>query len=170
MDAQSLSTETLSYSRIVTRRWRQIYTHRLQWFRWVLSLAATFHFSPNFGKLYWHYYSTHHTPSVLSDFLAFSLSVAARFTWLFLFRDPAAFLQFKRPGRAYRWMVCGTVALTTLPNSLVHFWVLKVALNNDTIVLSGVVTATLAIVFLVPLMGLARMVDGLEVLARSWRE
>jgi hypothetical protein len=51
-------------------------------------------------------------------------------------------------------MVCGTVALTTVPNSLVHVWALKMALKNDTIVLSGVVTATLAIVFLVPLMGL----------------
>jgi hypothetical protein len=153
MDAQGLSTETLSYSRIVTHNWRQIYTHRLQWFRWVLGLAAAFHLTPNVGKLYWHY-STHHTPSVLPDFLSFSLSVAARFTWVFLFRDPAAFLQFKRPGRAYRWMVCGTVALTTLPNSLVHVWALKMALEKDTIVLSGVVAATLAIVFLVPLMGL----------------
>lgn len=153
MDAQSLSTETLSYSRITARHWRQIYTHRLQWFRWMLSLAAVFHLSPNIGKLYWHY-STHHTPSVLPDFLAFSLSVAARFSWIFLFRDPAAFLRFKRPGRAYRWMVCGTVVLTTLPNSLVHVWALKMALKNDTIVLSGVVPAISAIIFLVPLTGL----------------
>jgi hypothetical protein len=103
--------------------------------------------------MYWHY-RTHHTPSVIPDFLAFSLSLAARFTWLFLFRDPAAFLTFKRPGRAYRWIVCGTVALTTLPNGLVHVWALKMALKNDTMVAAGVVQATLAIIFLVPLMGL----------------
>jgi hypothetical protein len=119
----------------------------------VLGLAAAFHLVPNSGKLYWHY-RTHHTPSVLPDFLAFSFSVAARFTWLFLFRDPAAFLQFKRPGRLYRWMVCGAVALTTLPNGLVHVWALKMALKMDTVVPAGVMHATLAIVFLVPLMGL----------------
>jgi hypothetical protein len=154
MDAQNLSTEHFSYSRLLTRRWRQLYyTHRLQWYRWVLGLAAAFHLTPNFGKLYWHY-STHHTSSVLPDFLAVVLSVAARIIWLFLFRDPAAFLKFKQPGSAYRWMVWGTVALTTLPNSLVHVWALRMALKKASLVRAGVVQATLAIILWVPLIAL----------------
>lgn len=153
MDAQNLSTEHFSYSRLLTRNWRQIYTHRLQWYRWVLGGAAAFYLIPNFGKLYWHY-STHHTSSVPPDFLAFVLSVAARIIWLFLFRDPAAFLKFKRPRRAYRWMVWGTVVLTTLPNSLVHVWALRMALKKASLVRSGVMQATSAIVLWVPLMGL----------------
>ncbi|KAG4433304.1 hypothetical protein IFR05_011224 [Cadophora sp. M221] len=153
METQDLSTESFSIGRLVTSNFSQIYTHKLQWFRWVLGLAAAFHVTPNFGKLYWHYF-THHAPSILPDFLAFSLSAAARFTWLFLFRNPAAFLHFRRPSRAYQWAVCGTVAATTLPNGVVHVLALKAALKNDTIVLSGVWSAILAIVFLVPLAGL----------------
>merc|ERR1711977_438863 len=79
---------------------------KLQGYRWLLGLAASFHLTPVVGKLYWHY-ATHHTPSIFPDFLAFCLSVGARVTWLFLFRDPAEFLHFKRPGRAYRLAVCG---------------------------------------------------------------
>lgn len=153
MDTQNLSTEHFSYSRLLARNWRQICTHRLQWYRWVLGGAAAFHFIPNFGQLYWHY-SPHHTLSVLPNFLVFVLSVAARIIWLFLFRDPAAFLKFKRPRRAYRWMVWGTVALTTLPNSLVHVWALRMAFKKASLVRLGVVQATSAIVLWVPLMGL----------------
>ena len=153
MDVQSLPRENTSYSRLITRGWHDIFNNRLQWFRWTLGLAAGFHLAPNLGKLYWHY-NTHHTASVFPDFLALSLSVAARFSWIFLFRDPSTFLQFKRPGRAYRWMVCGTVALTTLPNTLVHIWALRMALRNDTIILSGIVAAVIAIIFLIPLIGL----------------
>ena len=153
MDAQNLSTEHFSYSRLLTRSWRQIYTNRLQCYRWVLSGAAAFHFIPNFGKLYWHY-STHHTSSVPPDLLAFVLSVAARIIWLFLFRDPAVFLKFKRPGGAYRWMVWGTVVLTTLPNSLVHVWALRMAFKKASLLRLGVVQATSAIVLWVPQIGL----------------
>ena len=133
--------------------WPPFRARKRQWLRWVLRLAAAFHLSPNLSKLLWHY-STHHIPSVLPDFLAFSLSLAARSVWVFLFRDPAAFLHFKRLGRAYRWVVCGTVALTTVPNGMVHVWALKAALKNNTLVLMGVFQATLAIIFLVPLAGL----------------
>jgi hypothetical protein len=153
MDAQNLSTEHFSYSRLLTRSWRQIRAHRLQCYRWVLGGAAAFHFIPNFGKLYWHY-STHHTSSVPPDLLAFVLSVAARIIWLFLFRDPATFLKFKRPRRAYRWMVWGTAVLTTLPNSLVHVWALRMAFKKASLLRTGVVQATSAIVLWVPLMGL----------------
>jgi hypothetical protein len=152
MGAQNISTKNLSFSRGVTSKWRQFYAHRLQWFRSVLGFAAGFHLIPNFGKLFGHY-STH-PPSVLPDSLAFSLSIAARFTWLFLFRDPASFLQFKRSGRAYRWMVYGTVALTTLPNGLVHFWALEAALKSNTYLATGVVQAILAIASFIPLAGL----------------
>lgn len=51
-------------------------------------------------------------------------------------------------------MVCATVILTTLPNSLVHIWALQMALENDLIVLAGVVQAILAIVFWIPVVGL----------------
>ncbi|KAK0124840.1 hypothetical protein ONS96_008719 [Cadophora gregata f. sp. sojae] len=153
MDSHGLSTEPISFSRLATQNIRQIYAHKLQGFRWLLGLAVVFQLTPNTGKLYWHY-STHHSPSILPDFLAFSLSLAARITWLFLFRNPAEFLLFRRPGRGYQWAVCGTVILTTLPNGVVHIWALKMALKNDTVVLSGIWTAILAIIFLVPLAGL----------------
>ena len=153
-DVQSLSTENFSYSRQFTRYWRQLYyTHRLQWYRWVLGLSAGFHLIPIFGNLYWHY-RTHHTPSVLPDFLVFVLSTAARTIWVFLFRNPATFLKFKRPGSTYRWMVGGTVALATLPNSLAHVWALRMALKNTSIVRTGVVHAALAIFLWVPLVAL----------------
>ncbi|KAF2280704.1 uncharacterized protein EI97DRAFT_453956 [Westerdykella ornata] len=155
MDVWNPSSERFAFSRHVTRTWRQLYhVHHLQWYRWVLRGAAGLHLTPNFGKLYWHY-STHHSPSVFPDFLAFSLSVAARVVWHFLFRDPGGFLGFKRPGRGYRWVVAGILGLTTLPNGVVHVWALKMALRKDMVLLSGVVTAVLAIVFFVPLAGLA---------------
>ncbi|KAL2066077.1 hypothetical protein VTL71DRAFT_2148 [Oculimacula yallundae] len=153
MDGHDPVAGTFSFSSLGTRNFRQIYNHKLQWFRWVLGLAAAFHITPNFGKLYWHYF-THHTPSFRPDLISFLLSGGARFTWLFLFRDPAAFLDFKRPGRSYRWVVCGTVALTTLPNGVVHIWAIWMALKNDGIVLAGIWTAILAMIFLVPLAGL----------------
>lgn len=92
---------------------------------------------------------------VLPDFLAFLLTMAARIVWLFLFRDPAAFLHFKRPSKAYRWTVFGTVLLTTFPNVIVHLWSLEAAWERDTIVLAGIVSALLAIVMWVPIVGLA---------------
>jgi hypothetical protein len=153
MEEHDLSTESISLSRLTTRNVRQLYRHKLQWFRTVLSLAAALNLTPNICKLYWHY-RTHHKPSVLPDFLAFSLSFAARITWVFLFRDPAVFLRFKRPGRGYKWMVCATLVLTTVPNSLIHIWALKMALKNDTIVLTGIMTSILAMVFLVLPVGL----------------
>lgn len=153
MDGRGLTTEPLSFSRLATQNFRLIYAHKLQGYRWLLGLAASFHLTPVLGKLYWHY-ATHHTPSIFPDFLALCLSVGARVTWLFLFRDPAEFLHFKRPGRGYRLAVCGTVILTTLPNGVVHVWALKTALQNDILVASGRWPAVVAIVFLVPLAGL----------------
>ncbi|KAH7309345.1 hypothetical protein BKA65DRAFT_519646 [Rhexocercosporidium sp. MPI-PUGE-AT-0058] len=153
MESQDISTESFSFGRLAKGSFPQIYAHKLQWFRFILRLVASFHLTPNFSKLYWHYF-THHTPSILPDFLSFFLSVAARITWLFLFRDPAAFLHFKRPSRAYRWAVCGTVAMTTVPNGMIHIWALKAALKNDTFIKTGVWTATLATILLVPLAGL----------------
>ena len=166
MDAHGLATEPLSFSRLATQNFRLIYAHKLQGYRWLLGLAASFHLTPVVGKLYWHY-ATHHTPSIIPDFLAFCLSVGARVTWLFLFRDPAEFLHFKRPGRAYRLAVCGAVVLTTLPNGVVHIWALKMALKNDSLVASGRWPAIVAIIFLVPLAGLVswmawRFLLGLE--------
>ena len=119
MDERSISIEDFSYRWLVTRSWRQIHTHNLQWFRWWLGLAMKIHSAPIIGKLYWHY-STHHSPSVLPDFLAFVFTMTARFIWLFLFRDPGTFLHLMRPGKAYRAAVLGTVVLTTLPNVAVH--------------------------------------------------
>jgi len=153
MDEQTLSAEPFSLSRMLTHNVRQIYQHKLQWFRLVLGLAAALNLTPNVSKLYWHY-STNYNASVLPDSLSVLLGFAARFSWVFLFRDPTTFLRFKRPAREYRWMVCATLVLTTVPNGLVHIWALKAALNNDTIVLAGVLTSILAIVFLIPLVGL----------------
>jgi len=115
-------------------------------------MAIVVHLIPNFGKLLWHYHSGH-TPSLHPDLFAFCLSVAARVAWTYLFRDPAGFLGFRRPARAYRWVVCGTVAMTTLPNFMVHVWALKMALKEDGFFYHGVIRATWAIVILVPLMG-----------------
>ena len=150
MELWNPATEPFSFSRIWGRTWRQTYVvHTLQRYRWFLALGSAFLIVPNFGKLYWHY-STHHQPSVLPDFLAFILSVAARITWLFLFRDPGGFLGFRRPTKRYTWAVAGTLILTTLPNAVIHVWALKMALKNDTIVYSGIISAVLAIVFLIP--------------------
>jgi hypothetical protein len=152
MDRQSPSAKRFSVSAIIVANYRSIYTHRLQWYRWILFLAMAVHLTPNFGKLYWHY-TVGHTPSVLPDFFACSLSVAARVTWAFLFRDPSRFLGFRRPARAYRWVVCGTVVMTTLPNFIVHIWALKMALKKDGLFYSGRVAAASTLFTLVPLMG-----------------
>ena len=166
MDAHGLATEPISFSRLATKNFRLIYAHKLQRYRWLLGLAASFHLTPVVGKLYWHY-ATHHTPSIFPDFWAFCLSVVARVTWLFLFRDPAEFFRLQRPGRAYRLAVCGTVVLTTLPNGIVHVWALRMALKNDSLLASGRWPAIVAIIFLMPLAGLVswmawRFLLGLE--------
>lgn len=153
MDAQDLSTDISLWRRVLVNNARQLYSNRLQQFRIWLGFAAGMQAVPNFGKLYWHY-ATGHTLSFLPDLLACTLCVAARVAWLFLFRNPESFLRFKRWGNVYRWLVCGTLALTTLPNSLVHIWAVKMAFKNNTIVSSGVVAAISALVALVPLIGL----------------
>jgi hypothetical protein len=152
MGAQDNSIEAFSYRRLVTRSWHQIHTHKLQWFRWWLGLAMKIHSAPIIGKLYWHY-SIHHTPSVLPDFLVFLSTMAARFIWLFLFRDPGAFWHFTRPGRAYKTSVLCAVVLTTLPNVILHFWSLRAAFEKETVVFAGIVSAMLAVIMWVPIVG-----------------
>lgn len=56
--------------------------------------------------------------------LAILLSLAARLTWIFLFRDPAQFAGLRRPGLKYRWTVLAVCGATTVPNLCVHAVVL----------------------------------------------
>jgi hypothetical protein len=89
--------------------------------------------------------------------LAFLLSISAKLIWILLFRDPAAFLWFKRPARGYQGIVYGTVVLTTIPNILVHVWALLISLENkwNSITPVGVEMAVFATVSLIPPTGFA---------------
>lgn len=113
-----------------TRYWRTLYQHKLQWYRHVLGLLMGYHFGillPHF-LMAWAMTALVLGPSptrpLFLHLVALLLSLAARLSWTFLFRDPAQFAGLKRPGLTYRWTVLAVCGTTTVPNLCVHAIVL----------------------------------------------
>jgi hypothetical protein len=154
MDSQEFSPAQFSYGRLLGRFVRQVYTHRLQFYTLVLRFCARGPIAFNGVKLFWHFFT--HPPSVRPDLWALLLSIATKLIWICLFRDPAAFLWFRRPTRRYQWAVCATAALTTIPNILVHVWALLSSLGNkyNKYSLMGVWLAITTLVPMVPISAL----------------
>jgi hypothetical protein len=159
MDSQNPSPASLSsLTQQYTHDVRQLfYSHKLQGYRAILGLTAAFHQIPSFGRVFTHYHMwkrAQPTTNALPDILTFGLSLSARITWLFLFRDPAEFIDFKRPGRVYRWTVWATVLFTTLPNVPVHVWQLRIAFGKGGSFHIGIVQAISASLLWIALVGL----------------
>lgn len=142
---------SISLSKALTKSFRDLYARKLQWHRHVLSLLVAFHMAAVLGKLYWHY-MTERYRCVPPDFWSFVLAVVARITWIFLFRVPDQFLRLKRPGRAYKGAVLGTVGVMLLPNAGLHVWALREAWRDARDVWVGVLNAFVALVLWVVLM------------------
>lgn len=109
-----------------TLYWRQLYQHKQQWYRHVLSLIMNYHsciLIPHF-LMDWAVTALIFGPSpsrpLFLHLLAILLSLVARVTWIFLFRDPSQFVGLKRPGVKYRWTVLAACGATTVPNFVVH--------------------------------------------------
>src|SRR5690242_19599746 len=92
-----------------TRHWRTLYQHKQQWYRHVLSLIMNYHFGillPHF-LLVWATTAIVLGPSptrpLFLHLVAILLSLTARLSWTFLFREPTHFAGLRRPGLKYRW-------------------------------------------------------------------
>lgn len=113
-----------------TSHWRRLYQHKLQWYRHVLGMITTYHFGivlPHF-LFVWATTAIVLGPSPVRPLflhvVAILLSLTARLSWTFLFRDPAQFAGLRRPGLNYRWTVIAVCGTTTVPNLCVHAVVL----------------------------------------------
>jgi hypothetical protein len=114
-----------------TRYWRTLYQHKQQWYRHVLSLIMNYHF----GILLSHFLMVWATTAIVLGpsptrplflhLVAILLSLTARLSWTFLFREPAQFAGLRRPGLKYRWTVLTVCGTTTVPNLCVHVVVLR---------------------------------------------
>ncbi|CAO2649626.1 Nn.00g070110.m01.CDS01 [Neocucurbitaria sp. VM-36] len=143
----------ISVSALVMKGFKELRDDKQQHYRHILGLFAAFHVTPNLGKLYWHY-NVGPQACIPPDFWAFVLSFAARFCWVFLFRESGTYLGLRRPSWTYKTAVVSTAILTTLPTWYVHIWALKEAQRIPSIVNAGLVSAIIAIVLLVPLTAL----------------
>lgn len=120
------NSNILSY----TRHWRTLYQHKQQWYRHVLGLVMNYHSSILLAHFLLDWATTalvlgtSPTRPLFLHLLAILLSLAARLTWIFLFRDPAQFAGLRRPGLKYRWTVLAVCGATTVPNLCVHAVVL----------------------------------------------
>lgn len=141
-----------SLSKPMVKFFTDLYTYKQQWYRHQLAFLAACNMTALLGKLYWHY-ATGRYECTPPDFWSFVLSIGARFTWVFLFREPDQFAGFKRPRKGYRYAVIATAAATTLPNAVLHVWALKMAWIAAADVFAGVTNAVIAIIFWIILIG-----------------
>lgn len=105
------------------RSWRELWNHRQQLHRHILSLLAAFHATTLLPAMVSGYITYHKFPSFL-ECTALILSIAARNIWIPLFRDPESCFGHKRQSKEYKLTIYAVAGLTTLPNAVVHLMML----------------------------------------------